>query len=165
MSYHVTILRTRKGKRRLIELEEAISATRRLRGWRYVDSTTSFEFHGENGSFSLWFEDGELWTKNPDEWQLEVMICLATQLDARVRGDELETYISPAETYQHPDDHAAIDSQAALSMKYRKKATLRRRLFRTYQFVAIALVLYAATKWLKLHLWGVSEFLCKRGLG
>jgi hypothetical protein len=58
---------------------------------------------------ALWLSNDELWTKNPTEATLSVMLQFATHLGARVRGDELETYRTPTETYLHPDDAAAKD--------------------------------------------------------
>lgn len=49
-------------------------------------------------------DDGELWASNPSEPLLALMIELAGYLDARVRGDELETYRTVDDTYIHPDD-------------------------------------------------------------
>jgi hypothetical protein len=104
MGYHVTILRTSQGKQLPISLEEVVSATSSIDGWRYFDSPQTFEFQSKDGSCTLWYQDGELWTKNPEEWQLGVMVALAKQLNARVRGDEWETYDETGIAFQHPDD-------------------------------------------------------------
>lgn len=54
----------------------------------------------------LTLQHGELWVKNPEEDELQMMLEIADKLGdrARVRGDEFETYKSLNETYIHPDD-------------------------------------------------------------
>lgn len=148
MGYHVTILRTEQGQQIPISLEEIVSVTSNIDGWRYLESPPTFEFHSKEDSCTLWYQDGELWTKKPDEWQLGVMVSLAKRLNARVRGDELETYSAENETYQHPDDKSEIDDQAEVSRKYKKRAKIRHFTFRAYQLITISVLLYFATKWL-----------------
>jgi hypothetical protein len=148
MGYHVTILRTNQGQQIPISLEEVVSVTSSIDGWRYLESPSTFEFHCKDDLCTLWYQDGELWTKGPEEWQLCVMISLAKRLNARVRGDEFETYITENETYQHPDDKSEIDDQTEVSRKYRKRVKIRHLLFRAYQLVAVSFLLYLAFKWL-----------------
>jgi hypothetical protein len=148
MGYHVTILRTDQGQQISISLDEVVSATSNIDGWRYLESPPTFEFHSKEHSCTLWFQDGELWTKNPEEWQLGLMVSLAKRLNARVRGDELETYITENETYQHPDDKSQIDDHAEASRNYKQKAKIHHLAFRAYQLVALSFLLYFAVKWM-----------------
>jgi hypothetical protein len=103
MSYHLTILRSAHGKQLPISLDEAKVATRNL-GWDYQESPPTFSLRVDKGVCTLWYQDGELWVKTPNEWELESMLVLANHLSARVRGDEYETYETPEQTYSHPDD-------------------------------------------------------------
>ena len=122
MGYHVTILRTR-GKESLPIAEDDIErAASALPGWRYDRAERTL--HGE-GELQLWFQDGELWTKNPDDTALARMIALANALGARVRGDEGETYRTPDDAYAHPDD--ADDRRAAAAASDQWARRERRR--------------------------------------
>lgn len=152
MGYHVTILRTYQGQKIPISLEEIVSVTRSIDGWRYLESPPTFEFHSKDDSCTLRYQDGELWTKNPEDWQIGVMVSLAKQLNARVRGDELETYSTENETYQHPDDKSEIDAQTEESRKFSKRARVRRILFRAYQLIALSVIIYFSIKWLSKNL-------------
>lgn len=114
IGYHLTILRTADGKQLPISLEEARSAAAAIGTWTYSDSPPSFELVSSGGTCTLWHQDGELWAKTPDAWALEPMLELARQLDARVRGDEGETYRSVDSTHSHPDD-AILGREAAAS--------------------------------------------------
>jgi hypothetical protein len=134
MGCHVTILRTR-GKVALPigedEIERAASA---LSGWRYDRAERTLH---ADGGLRLWFTDGELWTKNPDDVALERMIALAEVLDARVRGDEGETYRSPDDAYAHPDDEDDRRAAAGVSAQW------ARRERRTWLFRGIVVALLA----------------------
>lgn len=104
MSYHLTILRTANGKQQNISLDEALAAMSELGGWIFNGVQNSFELTGREGSVTLWFQDGELWTSSSEDWQFAPLLALAEQLGARVRGDEFETYRSAETTFLHPDD-------------------------------------------------------------
>lgn len=152
MGYHVTILRTNQETQIPISLEEAVSATCSIDGWRYSKSPPTFEFQGNEGSCTLWYQDGELWTKNPEEWQLDVMIALAKRLNARVRGDEGETYDSTDKTFQHPDDialgkEAEARSKALLARSMREQRFIRNAIVGF--FVVLAVIGYFVGKWLE----------------
>jgi hypothetical protein len=58
----------------------------------------------ETHAYRFVLQDGQLWTTNPDDDEIETMLQVARRLNARVRGDELETFSSVRETYVHPDD-------------------------------------------------------------
>lgn len=152
MGYHVTILRTAQGTQIPISLEEAVSATSSIDGWRYLESTETFKFQGKEGSCTLWYQDGELWTKNPEEWQLGVMVALAKRLNARVRDDEWETYDSTGNAFQHPDDiplrkKAEARSKALLARSMQEQRFIRNAIVGF--FVALGVVGYFVGKWLE----------------
>lgn len=103
MAYHLTILRSANGLQQPIPRAEALAAARGLPGWS-VTGDAEIVFADERGHCTLWHGDGELWTRLDESWIIEPMLQLAAALNARVRGDEFETYAGPQETYAHPDD-------------------------------------------------------------
>lgn len=131
MSYLVSIVRTDRHGSVPITLEEAIAATRKIAGWRHVEEDSSFHRqHGED-FFVLWHKDGELWAKTPDARELDSMIELAGVLDARVRGDEFETYETSERCYAHADDidprrDAERKSRNLLAQELRQQRLIRR---------------------------------------
>ena len=150
MSYHVSILRSQSGKQVLISLPETIAAASSLGGWIYADSPPTFEFKSSQGSCVVWYQDGELWAKSPQQWELEPMLSLAKALAARVRGDEFETYRSINETYFHPDDEeprqrAESDSREFLARSTRTQKRIRNGIVGI--FVILAAIGFLAGKW------------------
>lgn len=112
MGYHVSILRTSASRVDPIGRDAFIRAFCEEEAFRdSASSDDEFVFVLPDGSTArLRFLDGEAWTANPDEAMIELMLRIADRLGARVRGDELETYRSPSETYCHPDDRRAQDA-------------------------------------------------------
>lgn len=107
MGYHVTIVRALP-----ITREEVIGIARELGEWNYdPEQDALVSLHDSPEAAALWFSDGEIWTKNPNEENITKMISIAEKLKARVRGDEMETYRSATETYIHPED--ALPKQKA----------------------------------------------------
>jgi len=112
MGYHVTTLRTRQGRPSPIareEVEATVGARPALQASPGEGRTleVTVKALGEESPLLVW-QDGELWAKNPEAETLRLMLDLAGSLGARVRGDELETYRTPTETYVHPDDAALV---------------------------------------------------------
>lgn len=131
MGYHITILRTKESTVVPIGLEEVQAATQAIGGWQYVENDSAFvKKNGHENSCVIWYNDGELWAKNPSQWALEQMIALSLPLQARVRGDEFETYETVDKCYNHPDDVKlkieAIKTSEALLVKNRKEQQLIR---------------------------------------
>jgi hypothetical protein len=154
MGYHVNIIRTDRGKQLPITLEEIVSATAGIDGWRHVESPPTFEFHGKQDSCTLLYQDGELWTKNPEAWQLPVMVALARRLNARVRGDEWETYDEAGNTFQHPDDIALRKAGEARSTELLAKSMQEQRSIRNAIvgfFVVLGVIGYFIGKWIEQH--------------
>ena len=145
MGYHVAIVRT-GGDRALPLVErEIMEAVEESAGLSF-DGTSVFR----RGEFFLSFSNGELWLSNPDESDLEEMIGLARRLEARVRGDELETYRSPTESYAHPDDARSLAS-SELQSKAVKAATRRRQWLLNASVVAFfvsLILLFKVMGWL-----------------
>lgn len=117
MGYHVTILRTEAGVRQPITEDEVRSAIVPMAGRLEIIPGAKEWCLGQPGlgddSEALWLDDGELWTKNPSEPFVALMIELAGYLGARVRGDEGETYRSLDDVYIHPDDKADLHAADA----------------------------------------------------
>jgi hypothetical protein len=154
MSYHVTILRILKGKQVPIDLDEVMAAAGEMGAWQYTASPPTFEHRGEEGTSTLWYQDGELLGKNPELWTLELMLALANKLDARVRGDEYETYRTADNTFFHPDDRALRKKDEAHSKTLLAQSMREQRLIRNV-IVGFFLVLggigYAIGKWFETH--------------
>jgi hypothetical protein len=132
MGYHVTILRTRQGRADPIGSEEVRSLADRLQGAQIepcslkdgeLDLVVS---RGSGTVYRFVLQRGQLWTKNPEDDEIQVMIDIAAQLGARVRGDEFETFRTPTETYSHPDDRSDLQ-QADESARQIKKTARRKQ--------------------------------------
>lgn len=108
MGYHVSILRTQSGVSEPIGQDEIRQAISRMNGQIAIaPNKAELELYlpekGDDGE-ALWYTDGELWTSNPSDRMIALMIELASHLGARVRGDEGESYRTVNDTYVHPDD-------------------------------------------------------------
>lgn len=129
MGYHIQILRTRHGKADPItrsEIETLVSSASGLRVEASSLSAADLDLVVSKGSKDvsrLTLQHGQLWTKNPEDDEIQVMIDVAAQLGARVRSDEFETFRSVTDTYAHPDDREEFDRSEAES----KRATGRIR--------------------------------------
>ena len=127
MSYHVTILRTAGGAQKAIgrgELARVVTSRPDLRIEEDGSGRTSIRrATGADPPF-LVFQNGEIWSSNPERATLTLMLELAVALDARVRGDEFETYRTPDETYTHPDDRETIDLARREGSSMRRRAQL-----------------------------------------
>ncbi len=126
MSYHITILRTKGGKRLPITGAEFAAAVGSFPELRFDSAVETAEyFRSGELRATLMLQDGDIWTKVAEPDVIEVMIRLANVLNARVRGDEFETYRTPDDTYAHPDDEEereeAEDAGAALVREARRR--------------------------------------------
>jgi hypothetical protein len=149
MGYHISILRTVRGKHSEIGLDEVKEVVATNSGWKYEnDQDKTFTYISDSKEVvALWHSGGELWTKNPDEDAIACMVVLAGKLNARVRGDENETYRSATDTYIHPDDISSIERQNTESKVRERNSKIRHYLFRVYQVTAISFLGYIAIKW------------------
>jgi hypothetical protein len=151
MGYHVSIIRTKNGRPLPISEMDVITALGNDPRWSYEkQSSSAILSDPDNGDICLWLQDGELWTKNPDERGINAMIALANLLEARVRGDELETYRTSTETYLHPDDQTDAKQAQQINERYAKRARKRNLLFRSYQVITLlTLLVFAAMHFLR----------------
>lgn len=150
MGYHLTILRTFQGKKDPILLDEAMAAARDIGGWNYTASPPTFELRKIEGDCTLWHQGGELWAKTPESWELEHILALAKRLNARVRGDEFETYDSTDKTYLHPDDlllrkEAEAQSKTQLSASMREQRLIRNSIVGV--FLVLGIIGYFVGRW------------------
>jgi hypothetical protein len=159
MGYHVSIVRTAEGKAAPINQEEIRKFAEQSSAFR-VDRVPTPGGHCMVLSclqdqtvilgLNIDTEDGRLWTKNPTETQLKVMIEVASAIGARVRGDEYETYKTASETYTHPDDLAALSAGRQVDREYLLSSRRKRKIWLLVQIGAAALfvagVLVAGSK-------------------
>lgn len=151
MGYHVTILRSRQGKQIPISLDEVKFAAHDL-GWGCQESPPTISLRANEGTCTLWYQDGELWAKTPDPWELEPMLVIAKHLSARVRGDEYETYETPERTYSHPDDELLRNQDEAQSREILSRDLLSPTKVRNYIvgfFVFLGLIAYLVGSWIE----------------
>jgi predicted Zn-dependent protease len=74
----------------------------------------------------LWSdEERSLYTMHPETDVLAAMIDLAHAVNGRVRGQNLETYKSPYETYTHPDDQGLIKQAQESATRVQRKIRWR----------------------------------------
>jgi hypothetical protein len=149
MGYHLTILRSSPQGSIPIPLAEAKLAALEL-GWIYADQPPTFTRHTGQGDCTLWHQDGELWTSDPETWEICHLLILAEVLGARLRGDENETYETPDRTWSHPDDLRPADtaqaaSDALLSRSLREQALIRNLIVLFFGVLAIGA--YLLGKW------------------
>ncbi len=79
---------------------------------------------------------GQIATKVVEDDVLPVLLALAANLGARVRGDELETYRGLGDTYVHPDDAQAV------ALSERQDSQRRQRLL-LWKIIRVALLVSA----------------------
>ena len=150
MSYHLTILRSENSKQLPISLEEAKFAAAKIGGWKYSETPDSFKLLTENGESTLWYNDGELWIKTPEIWEIDHVINFAKELGGRVRGDEFETYTSADQIYTHPDDVVLrkIDEEKSAAL-LQKDFSSQKKIFHTIIgfFLLLGLIGFLIGKW------------------
>src|SRR5690606_9060989 len=66
-------------------------------------------------------EKGELYTTQPEADIVAGMMNLAGRIGGRVRGQNFETYKTPYESFEHPDDRRLIEQARADFRRLRRK--------------------------------------------
>ena len=126
MGYHLTITKTKGTKR--IEIPQAAfveaSSKEESLVLDYTKTIARFYQAGELIATLTW-QDGEVWTKNSDDEVLALMLRLAKNLNAQVKGSEGETYRSVHESYLHPDDKLKNIAVSKTSNELRRKNLLK----------------------------------------
>lgn len=147
MGYHVSILRTQSGVSEPIGQDEIRQAISRMNGQIAIaPNKAELELYlpeqGDDGE-ALWYTDGELWTSNPSDRMIALMIELASHLGARVRGDEGESYRTVNDTYVHPVDILSAKPGSSTESSAGSRPTVRSfiRGARNLLLTVVALVL------------------------
>jgi predicted nucleic acid-binding Zn ribbon protein len=145
VGYHVTILRSNADGEIPISRDEVVKLVESrpdLSIWK--DAPDSLEIVGKTKldfeSFLIW-QDGYIWTKNPDRDVVYQMVEMAEALNARVRGDSLETYKTAEESYIHPDDEHLLQKSKAIP----SRNTRRSRALSVLIFAVIAIIYILVT--------------------
>lgn len=118
MGYHVSIVRTSAedaGESSSIYQSEVIETATRLGFSIKYNQENEVELISkgtDEEEVTLFFDNSELWAKNPSDLTLESMLEIANVIgnEARVRGDEGETYTDRDTTFTHPHDFSAVES-------------------------------------------------------
>jgi hypothetical protein len=151
MGYHLSILRTAEGRKQPIRRDELASVVAARADLQLEEGPRrSLIRTGAGPEPVLVYQDGEIWARDPARATVELMLELASVLGARVRGDELETYRTPDDTFTHPDDRRAIAEAKASVRRMRAKARLV-----SWSWFAAALILAGAA--------GLAVDRCTRG--
>lgn len=104
MSYGYKIVKTKNSELLSIPLELVNQAVKSRKGWSSGQQENKFRFQGKIGEFSAHYDDGVIWASRIGGETLEEFISMAKLLDARVSGEEYETYETAEKWYIHPDD-------------------------------------------------------------
>jgi hypothetical protein len=102
--------------------------------------TAHFKNEGDS-SFSVFWTDGEVWTKNPDDSVISALFELAQILGGRLRGDEFETYREDGSTYIHPDDSDEESDQSEAGEIVQRKSGAWKLIRMIGIFVVIGIVI------------------------
>ena len=151
MGYHVTILKTERRKPIPIGKDEFISVARQLPELRVNEATGQAEMYsaGKLRATLVW-NNGEIWTKVPESDVIEVMLRIAGPLNARVRGDELETYKTGSEMFIHPDDKLEAENAEAIRKELVSKHRRKQRAWNIFRIVMLTIVVaLLIMKWLR----------------
>ena len=133
MGYHISILRTEP-----IEGQEISEALNRLGIGFYEESSRSATLWTERGeAITLFLQDGELCAKGVNSAALKAMLSLASSLNARLRGDELETYRSETDTYLHPDDENLLKDSETVRLHHLNRAKRRKQVANVLRGIAL----------------------------
>jgi hypothetical protein len=105
MGYDVSVIRTVSGRRQRFSVDDFSTLARNYPEWSYDSASETLERRsGDEQGFWMSASAMELTAKEPTERQIELTLEVAHALGARVRGDNLETYRTPTDTFNHPDD-------------------------------------------------------------
>lgn len=151
MGYHVQIIRKSGGVVRAIQKSEIEKLVGLISGARIappsLKSATLDLIVMHEGKDACWLtlQNGVLWSKDPEPNELKIMISLAQKLDARVRGDNFESYRSPDDTYIDAEDleekrNSNIEGQRIL--KASKSADLKIKIVIISIFALLGAVAY-----------------------
>lgn len=110
MGYHVLIIRKLNGLTHQIQKQEVEKLVELTPDARIespsLNSAVLDLIVMQNGIDACWLtlQNGVLWSKDPEPNEIQIMVALASELGARVRGDNFETYRSADDTYFDAED-------------------------------------------------------------
>ena len=149
MGYHVHILRTNGAKSKPIlrsEIEKLVEDSPHLTIQDRALKSAEFDLVVTKSGVDvlrLIFQHGQLWSKNPTPDEINQVINIANRLGARVRGDELETYRSLIEVYNHPDDLEEIHRAKQRSVDYLKRHNQIKNFWLVVRIVLVLMLIAA----------------------
>lgn len=151
MSYHLSIVKTTPQGQIPISKGDVLEYVKFNDSIEVVNSKSDaliMQCHLDNGRLmDLFWNNGELWVENPDGEIIDALVNIASYFNARVRGDELETYISSKETYIHPDDKEVLEQQEVEGVKiYSFSKRLISKLLPFIIFLLLGLIIHFITK-------------------
>ncbi len=141
MGYHVTIRRGGDTGSDAIPLEEFRAACERLGAREFADGGGTARFDKRStGLLSVFWQDGEVWTSNPDEEAMKTLYGLSSELKGRLVGDELETYREDGTSFVSLEDQEEHDQWKRESDKTEKKRKIWSVIRTSLLFVVITLL-------------------------
>ena len=151
MGYHVQIIRKLNGGINPIQKKEVENLAELMPGARIespsLKSAVLELVVMQNGIDACWLtlQNGVLWSKNPDQSEIKIMIALASKLGARVRGDNFETYRSADDTYfdaEDAEDRAKSELEGRLILNSSKTADLKIKIAIVFIFALVGAFAY-----------------------
>lgn len=112
MSYRISIISRDSQVPLEFENVRAIAANYNELEFSQIDQVSCLVMKRIGGlEATLFWDDqnGELYTTHPETDIVAGMIDLADQIGGRVRGQNFESYKTPFETFEHPDDQLLIE--------------------------------------------------------
>ncbi len=116
MGYHVEIINTNNSlgsEKILYSLDKVTTILKNFNfSNKIVEEDIIFFYHSSNDKFVLFYDKKSfrLWTNTTSDELITMMIEIAEYFNdgSRVRGDELESYLSIDKTFIHDDDKQKI---------------------------------------------------------
>ncbi|BFM17607.1 hypothetical protein R50073_37900 [Maricurvus nonylphenolicus] len=142
MGYHVNLIRSSTNSVFTDkELEEAFKS---LAGYAFRISGNLVSVLNEisGNKFSVSYYDGRVWAVNPTQETLEFLVRLADSLNARVRGDNLETYNADGTSFYHYEDSKIIKEVDGVEKHSKFKVYVRKYLLNFILFTLLLLIVY-----------------------
>jgi len=110
MGYHIRIIRGSRDEDSIISNHDFRRACDTMKGFSLNEVGNIAQYtDSKHGQFCVFWKNGDIWIKNPEEWAMPIIASLADSLNGRARGDELESYKNSGDSYIHDDDKECYD--------------------------------------------------------